>query len=78
MVKTTAIPQNNSYTLDIPSQYIGKKIEIFFYDVEEIIDKVETPKKINLSDKYKGIISKEHGKELNNHIKDMRNEWNNI
>ncbi len=36
---------------------------------------VEKPK---LSDKYKGIISKEEGEKLNEHIKQMRSEWNNI
>ena len=37
-----------------------------------------TPTKTNLSDKYKGIISKEQGQNLNEHIKQMRSEWNNI
>ena len=31
-----------------------------------------------LSDKYKGIITKEQGQNLNEHIKQMRSEWNNI
>lgn len=31
-----------------------------------------------LSDKYKGILSKEKGKELNAHISEMRSEWNSI
>ncbi|MEO6870241.1 MAG: hypothetical protein ABI168_11385 [Ginsengibacter sp.] len=31
-----------------------------------------------LSDKYRGIISKEQGRNLNEHIKLMRNEWSNI
>ena len=31
-----------------------------------------------LSDKYKGIISKEQGKSLNEHINIMRSEWSNI
>lgn len=34
--------------------------------------------KPKLSEKYKGIISKEQGKSLNEHIKQMRSEWNNI
>ncbi len=34
--------------------------------------------KIKLSDKYKGIISKEAGQSLNAHIKQMRSEWNSI
>lgn len=36
------------------------------------------PVKTKLSDKYKGIISKEQGQSLNDHIKQMRSEWNNI
>jgi hypothetical protein len=31
-----------------------------------------------LSDKYKGIITKKQGQNLNKHIKQMRSEWNNI
>ncbi len=34
--------------------------------------------KPKLSDKYKGILSKVDGKKLNEHIKQMRSEWNNI
>jgi hypothetical protein len=36
------------------------------------------PSKTNLSDKYKGFISKEEGQQLNDHIKQMRSEWNSI
>lgn len=31
-----------------------------------------------LSDKYRGVLSKEDGKNLNEHINKMRDEWNNI
>ena len=33
--------------------------------------------KEKLSDKYRGIISKEAGRDLNDHIQQMRNEWSN-
>lgn len=36
------------------------------------------PVKTKLSDKYKGFISKEEGQQLNDHIKQMRSEWNGI
>lgn len=36
------------------------------------------PVKTKLSDKYKGFISKEEGQQLNDHIKQMRSEWNDI
>ena len=34
-------------------------------------------KKTRLSDKYRGIISKESGVSLNEHVAKMRNEWGN-
>lgn len=38
---------------------------------------VEQPKKQKLSEQYRGMLSKEEGIELNCHIDQMRNEWNN-
>ena len=32
--------------------------------------------KTKLSDKYKGFITREEGQKLNEHISQMRNEWN--
>lgn len=78
MIKTIVTPQKNSYNLAIPKDYIGKKIEILFYALDEIAEQNNTPKEIKLSDKYKGTISKEQGADLNNHIKQMRSEWNTI
>lgn len=34
--------------------------------------------KTKLSDKYRGIINKEQEQEFNDHIQQMRSEWNNI
>jgi len=36
------------------------------------------PAPTKLSGKYKGIISKEQGRHLNEHIKQMRSEWSSI
>ncbi len=41
--------------------------------VEENIPK----KGKKLSDKYRGILNKEQGKDLKKHIQQMRNEWSN-
>lgn len=49
-------------------------------DLEALhIIKMHKPKentKTKLSEKYKGILSKEDGIDLNNHIDQMRSEWN--
>jgi len=36
------------------------------------------PVKTKLSDKYRGFLTREDGQLLNNHINQMRNEWNNF
>jgi hypothetical protein len=36
------------------------------------------PVKTKLSDKYKGFITKEEGQQLNDHINQMRSQWNSI
>lgn len=68
-------------TLDV----LNEKALILLRDLEvlnliKFRDEVQEtkPAKVKLSDKYKGIISKEQGQELNEHIKQMRSEWNNI
>ena len=44
----------------------------------KVLKENDTPTNTKLSDKYKGVISKEQGKDLNRHIKQMRSEWNSI
>ena len=60
-----------------------KKAVGLLHELEElrlikVLKKNVAPVKTKLSDKYKGIISKEQGQNLNEHIKQMRSEWNNI
>ena len=36
------------------------------------------PVRTKLSDKYRGILTREEGQQLNNHINQMRSEWSGI
>jgi hypothetical protein len=47
-------------------------------DLIKVLQENITPIKTKLSDKYKGIITKEQGQHLNEHIKQMRSEWSSI
>ena len=74
MIKTIAIPQNNSYNLAIPNKYIGKKIEILFYSLDEVMEeKVASPKK-TMADLW-GKVSEETGNELNKQVEEGRKDW---
>ena len=64
-------------------QVINQKAVELLRDLEEIQwikvleEKVE-PVKMKLSEKYRGILTKEQGQKLNEHIKQMRSEWDDI
>ena len=64
-------------------QLTNQKAVGLLHELEElhlikVLKKNIEPVKTKLSDKYKGFISKEEGQQLNDHIKQMRSEWNGI
>ena len=71
MNKTMLIHVTNQKAIDL----LHKLEELHLI---KVLKENVTPVKPKLSEKYKGIISKEQGENLNDHIKQMRNEWNNI
>ena len=77
MIKTIIVPQDSSIELSIPASYIGRKIEILFYALDELNVQNTAPEKIKLSDKYRGVFSKEDAKSFNEHSQQMRKEWDN-
>ncbi len=64
-------------------QITNQKAIRLLHELEElnlikVVKENITMMKTKLSDKYKGIISKEEGQKLNEHINQMRREWNGI
>jgi len=57
---------------------VGLLYELEELHIIKVLKENFTADKSNISDKYKGIISKEQGQKLNEHIKQMRSEWNTI
>jgi hypothetical protein len=70
---------DNTMLIQVTNQKaIGLLHELQELHLIKVLKENLTPAKQKLSDKYKGIITKEQGKDLNEHIKKMRSEWNNI
>jgi len=75
MSSTIIIPRRSRVSLSVPSSYIGKQVEVTFV----LIEGTENPKPVTrLSDKFRGVLSKKSAECFNNHIKTMRNEWDDI
>jgi len=75
MTSTIVIPRKSRISLPVPSSYIGKQVEVKFV----LIDETEKPKpSTRLSEMFRGVFSKEDAESFNEHVKRMRDEWDNI
>jgi hypothetical protein len=55
---------------------IGLLHELEELNLIKVIKENITDSKVRLSKKYRGILTKKAGKNLNKHILEMRSEWN--
>ncbi len=75
MVKTSITPQQTDIHLSVPPSYVGRKLEVLLYPIDELTDELthELPKK-KPSD-FAGTLSKEEGEKFHEYLKQARNEW---
>jgi len=74
MIKTILTPLNNSIIIQIPNNYIGKKIEILLYALDEVTDDNETSTKKTMAD-FWGTLSDETANELHKNVTEIRDSW---
>ncbi len=78
MIKTTVIPDKNSFNLSIPDKYIGKEIEIILYALDEVSTSESSDEAVPISSKYRGVFTKQEAKSFDDHTQQMRKEWDHI
>jgi hypothetical protein len=74
MIKTYITPQDTDLHIPIPQDYVGKKLEVILFSVEETEIKPTPKKKINPSD-FAGTLSKKNAAALLKHVEESRKEW---
>ncbi len=72
MIKTILTPTHTDVYVSIPQDYVGKKVEVLVYAVDELVEK--QPAKSTMA-KYQGLLSEETTKALQKHVTESRNEW---
>jgi hypothetical protein len=70
MIKEILTPADTHIEFDIPMEYVGKRVEITFSQVDDIVDE----KKITMAD-FWGILSDETARELRIDVEKSRAEW---
>ena len=75
MIKKTVTPHNTDLHILIPEGYVGKRIEVILYSVEEAeATGVQAGRRKKPSD-FAGTLSREDAKGLLDHVIQSRNEW---
>ena len=70
---------DNTFLIQVTNEKALRLLhELEELDLIKVLKEDSSTSKTNLSEKYKGIITKEQGQSLSQHIKQMRNEWSNI
>ena len=75
MIRATITTDKQKVTFNVPKSYLGKKIEVLMYAVDEIEPNVENPAKKKKPSDFAGTISKKNAQQLLKHVVKSRNEW---
>ena len=73
MLRTILTPASTNVNLSIPKEYLGKKVEILLFSMDEPKNE-QIVKKMNWK-KYKGIMSANRADEMQKYVEQSRNEW---
>ncbi len=74
MIRTILIPDNTKVHLSIPENYVGRKIEVMCYPVDELVEENEELCGKNMSS-FRGILSSDEANQLQEYVKKSREEW---
>ena len=72
MIRTTITPQQADISISIPPQYIGKKLEVLLYAVDEITEEEVNP---GVMAQFWGVLSDESAQALQAQTTKDRAEW---
>jgi len=72
MIRTVITPSNQTVYFEIPKNYVGKKLEIIAFTIDEA---TQEPKKKNTMSQFWGVMSKQTAADLHQQIEISRNEW---
>lgn len=76
MVRTILTPVKKTIQLDIPESFVGKKIEIIAFEIDEANEKPAILEK-GIMEQFWGFMSNETTADLQKKIIQSRREWDN-
>jgi hypothetical protein len=77
VIRTTITADAADISLHLPDKYIGKKLEVLLYSIDEVSEERLSENTINNSS-FRGALhlTEEQYEDFQQHAKDIRAEWN--
>ncbi len=75
MIRTSITPQHTDIQLSVPPHYVGKKLEVLLYAVEEVTEEPATAPAPSVMAQFWGILSKETADDILQRSIESRDEW---
>lgn len=75
MIRAIITPQNTDLHISIPQNYVGKKIEVLLYTMEEVEPAQPVVRSEKKPSDFFGTLSREEGEKMQTYITKSRNEW---
>ena len=75
MIRTTIKPRKRTVTVNVPKSYLGKKIEVLMFAIDEIETNATASTSKKKPSDFAGTISKKSAEAISKHVTKSRNEW---
>ena len=73
-IRIVITPENKDVHILIPDDYIGRRLEVLLYAMDEPLDL--KPENENIMAEFKGILTSKEAEQLQEYVKKSREEWN--
>ncbi len=74
MIRATVIPENQDISIHVPENYVGRKLEVLLYPVDELTETISAKKSVaGLRGSLK--LTDEEYKDVQQYLNEVRNEW---
>jgi hypothetical protein len=74
MIRTILIPDDTKVQFLIPRNYVGRKIEVMCYPVDELVEE-NNDLAVGKMSSFRGILSSEETDRLQEYVRKSREEW---
>jgi hypothetical protein len=77
MIQTIVTPKKANFDMSVslPTDYVGKEVHVLFYTDDEVKTTTASVLPTKKPSDFFGILTKEEGDSFQQHIQQMRSEW---